>query len=262
MNIKRYLRVWLLTTSSASQIAFVSRFGAFLFIVAKVLRFAFFLVFLLILQSKTKSIGGYSLWQIIFFFATFNLVDNLAQFFLREVYRFRSYVISGNFDYYLTKPISPLFRSLFGGSDILDIPMLILSVVFIAFSAFKIGDISIIGVISYTVLILNGFLIALAFHIITLAVGVLTTEVDNTIMLYRDLTQMGRIPTDIYRKPLNWILTFVIPVAVMITIPAKAMMGLLTWPWIIMSFLIGFAFLALSLKFWQYALKNYTSIST
>lgn len=262
MNIKRYLKVWRLTTSSASQIAFVSRFGAFLFMIAKVLRFAFFLFFLLILQSKTKSIAGYSLWQIIFFFATFNLVDNLAQFLLREVYRFRSYVVSGNFDYYLTKPISPLFRSLFGGSDILDIPMLILSLAFIVFSAFKIGDITLAGIVAYILLVFNGFLVALAFHIITLAVGVLTTEVDNTIMLYRDLTQMGRIPIDIYRRPLNWILTFVIPIAVMITIPAKALLGLLTWPWVIISFVIGLTFLSLSLKFWRYALRNYTSIST
>jgi len=143
MKIKKYLKVWFLLTINVSQIAFLSRFGAILFIFGKILRFSFFLIFLILLQAKTQSIAGYSLWQIIFFFATFNLVDTIPQFFWREVYRFRSYVISGNFDYFLTKPFSPLFRSLFGGSDILDIPMLFLSIILIVISATKIGDISV-----------------------------------------------------------------------------------------------------------------------
>ena len=262
MKIKKYLKVWFLLTINVSQIAFLSRFGAILFIFGKILRFSFFFIFLILLQAKTQSIAGYSLWQIIFFFATFNLVDTIPQFFWREVYRFRSYVISGNFDYFLTKPFSPLFRSLFGGSDILDIPMLFLSIILIVISATKIGDISVMGVLFYSILIFNAYLIALALHIITISVGVLTTEVDNTIMLYRDLTQMGRIPVDIYRRPLSWILTFMIPVAIMMTFPAKVLMGLLSWQWIIFAFLISGVLLLLSLKFWQFALKNYSSVSS
>lgn len=260
--IEKYFKIWLLMTSRVSQIAFVSRFGAGLFIIGKILRFSFFLIFLILLQTRTRGIEGYTLWQIIFFYATFNLIDTLPQLLFREAYRFRSYVVSGEFDFFLTKPISPLFRSLLGGSDILDLSMLLISAAFIIFAATNIGGITLFGVLAYLVLIINAFIIAMSFHIIVIAVGVLTTEVDNTIMLYRDLTQMGRVPVDIYREPLNWIITFVIPVGIMMTFPAKALMGLLSLQIILVSFLISAIFLATSLAFWKFSLKNYSSIST
>lgn len=260
--MKKYFKIWLMMTLRVSQIAFISRFGAATFIIGKFLRFAFFLLFLVILQTRTQGIEGYTLWQIIFFFATFNLIDTLPQLLFREVYRFRSYVVSGEFDHFLTKPLSPLFRSLLGGSDILDISMLLVSLAFIVFSATRLEGITLLSSISYLLLIINAFIIAMALHILVICLGVLTTEVDNTIMLYRDLTQMGRIPVDVYREPLSWIITFVIPVGIMITFPAKAIMGLLSWQFILISILISAVFLATSLMLWKFSLKNYSSIST
>ncbi|MDP2649603.1 MAG: ABC-2 family transporter protein [bacterium] len=260
--MKRYLKIWWLLTVRTSQVAFYSRFGAFIFIFGKILRFAFFLLFLILLESKTKVIGGFTLPQIIFFFATFNLIDTLGQFFLREVYRFRSYVISGYFDYILTKPISSLFRSLLGGSDVLDLFLLFISLLFIIFTFGKIAPASIFNIILYISFIFNGLLIALSFHTFVLSIGILTTEVDNTIMLYRDLTQMGRIPIDLYKEPVRGFLTFIIPVGVMMTFPAKAIMGFLSFTLISASFLIGISLFFLSIYFWRYSLRYYSSASS
>lgn len=249
-------------TTRAAQISFSSRFGALLFILGKLLRFIFFFLFLLLLASKTNTIAGYTIWQVAFFFLSFNLVDTLVQFFLREVYRFRYYVTSGNFDYILTKPISPLFRSLFGGNDILDIPEIFIVITFIIITVGKIGDINLFNILIYLFLIFNAFIIALSFHIFVLSIGVLTTEVDNTIMLYRDLTQMGRVPIDIYREPIRSILTFAIPVGVMMTFPSKALMGLLSWQFILISFLVSAVFLFGSIAFWRHSLNHYSSASS
>ena len=258
----RYLKLWWLMTKMVSQVALVSRFGAIIFMFGKILRFLFFLLFLLILISRTDAIAGYSAWQIIFFFLTFNIVDTLAQFFLREVYRFRSYVISGDFDYFLTKPMPPLFRLLFGGSDILDLPILFILVIFLGVALTKIGGINIFGVILYTGLLINAFLIALAFHILVLSIGILTTEVDNTLWLYRDVTSMGRVPIDIYREPLKWIITFIFPVGIMMSFPAKAVFGLLSLELILISVLVSATLFYLSVKLWNTSLKKYSSVSS
>lgn len=262
INAKKYIKIWFAMTMMTTQIAFTSRVGAVIFIIGKLLRFFLFLVFLLLLGSKTQVIAGYTLWQMIFFFFTFNLIDTSAQFFFREVYRFRSYVLKGFLDYILVKPFSALFRSLFGGSDILDIPLLFISVISLLVSSQHIGHITLLGAFLYIVLICNAFFIALSFHIFVLSIGILTTEVDNTLFLYRDLTQMGRVPIDIYQEPLRGFLTFIIPIGVMITFPAKALMNLLALPAIILSVAIGGIIFLLTLRFWQYALKNYASASS
>ncbi len=261
-EFRKYIRVWWLLTTKASQIALTSRFGAILFVFGKLIRFVFFLLFLIIIATRTGAIVGYSLWEVILFFATFNIIDVFAQFFLREVYRFRWYIVTGDFDFFLTRPLSPLFRSLFGGGDPLDIPIIFLSVGLVAVSIINIGSVSLASTILYFSLILNGLIIALAFHIFVLAIGVLTTEVDNTIWLYRDLTQMGRFPIDIYQQPLRALLTFAIPVGIMVTYPGKAILGLLSPFAVLISFIVGAVFLWLSIVFWRYSLKNYSSASS
>lgn len=261
-NFTKYFKVWLILTNTAAQVALISRFSAFIFILAKFLRFSFFILFIFIVISKTKTIAGYNFWQVVFFYATFNLLDTMTQFFLREVYRFRAYVLRGFFDYILIKPISPLFRSLFGGSDILDLPMLIASFILIVFAVINTGSYSLEKILLYAFLMANGFLIALGFHILVLALGVITTEVDNSIMLYRDLTTVGRLPVDVYKEPFREFITFVIPIGIMMTFPPKALFGLLSVSAIIVSFVFGVLFLTISFKVWRFSLKYYSSLSS
>ena len=261
-GLVKYIKLWFMMTGMVSQNAFVSRFGAALFVLGKLIRFTFFLFFLLVITSRTQAIQGYTPWQVILFYITFNLIDSVAQFFLREVYRFRKCVGSGDFDYFLTKPIPVLLRLLFGGSDVLDIPIIALSVGFIFVALSNIGPITTPDILVYFLLLINGFVIAMSFHILVLAIGILTTEVDNTLWLFRDLTQMGRFPIDIYQNPLRSVITFIIPVGVMVTFPAKAAMGLLSAQSVIFAFIIGIFFLFISYKFWNFSLKRYTSASS
>ncbi|MGH7245639.1 MAG: ABC-2 family transporter protein [Candidatus Levyibacteriota bacterium] len=261
-KIIKYIKLWWIMTTHVSEIALSSRFGAAIFILGKLLRFAFFGIFLLLLIVKTKNIAGYNIWEIILFFMTFNLIDTGAQFLWREVYRFRDYILSGNFDYFLTKPMSPLFRSLFGGSDILDVVLLFLSVAFIGIAMQHISGITFFAVFLYILFVLNAFVIALSFHILILSMGILTTEIDSALWIYRDLTQMGRIPVDVYKQPFQTVLTFVIPIAIMMTFPGKVVIGALSISVIFISFLFGAGLFYSAIKFWEYALRFYVSASS
>ncbi len=249
-------------TLATSQISFQSRFGAVLFLIGKILRFSFFLFFLVVLVTKTKAIAGYTLWEIVFFYATFNLLDALPQFFFRNVYRFRQQVLNGYFDNLLIKPLPSLFHPLFGGSDVLDLFILIASIFFIVFAGIRIGNITFFNTMAYLILLTNGFLIATGFHIFVLGSGILTTAVDNTVMLYRDLTQMGRLPIEVYQEPLRGIITFVVPVGIMMSFPPKVFLGSLSWQGIGIALLVGAGALMFSIRFWKYALKHYTSASS
>jgi len=181
--------------------------------------------------------------------------------FFRNVYRFRQQILNGYFDNLLLKPLPSLFHPLFGGSDVLDLLIVILSVVFIYYAGLHINNVTPLHVLTYILLVLNGFLISLGFHICVLGTGILSTAVDNTVMLYRDLTQMGRLPIEIYQEPLRGFITFVIPVGIMMTYPGQALMGLLSIQGIVLAFIFGFGLLFVSIQFWNFALRNYTSAS-
>ncbi len=260
--LRRYFKVWWMLAVAWTQIAFSSRFGLIAFSLGKILRFVFFFLFLVILMTKTKNIAGYTFWQVILFYATFNLLDTAAQFLWREVYRFRRYVNSGSFDYFLVKPISPLFRALFGGTDIMDFFVFLISIGFVVYSIMQIGSFSIYSIFIYILLVFNGLIIAMAFHILILVVGILSTEVENVIWLYRDLSTMARVPIDVYKEPVRSLLIFAIPLGVMMAFPVKAFLSLLSWQFIAYAFIVSFVMIFVSLWLWKYALREYSSASS
>ena len=256
-----YGKIWIIMSKNSFLVMLSQRKLIFLFLLGKLLRFFFFASFLYFLLKSVNTLAGYSLNQTIFFFLTFNIIDIIAQFIFREVYRFRPLVVSGDLDLILAKPISALFRVLMGGSDLIDL-LTIPPIIFAAWYVGKLLDPSPIQLLFYILLVINGLLIAAAFHIAVLAFGIITLEVDHTIMIYRDITNLGRFPIDIYKEPLKGILTYLIPVGIMITLPVKAFIGLVTIKGVLLSFLLGFLVLTISLKFWNYALKSYTSASS
>lgn len=256
-----YLKIWWFMSRN-SFIAMLSQKLLFIiFLFGKIFRFGFFLAFIYFLVKGSDGLAGYGINQTIFFFLTFNIIDILGQFLYREVYRFRPLLVSGDFDLVLQKPFSPLFRVLMGGADIIDlvtIPPLIFAVFWIG----RLLNPQPLQVVLYIFLMINGLFISTAFHIAVLAMGIITLEIDHTIMIFRDIVNLGKFPIDIYRQPLRSILTYLIPVGIMITLPAKALMGLVSTSGVLVSFGLGILATFLSIKFWNYALRFYTSASS
>ncbi len=258
---KKYLRVYF-KMSKNSFVVWLNRGGAlFFFLTGKVVRYTFYFAFLFFLVKNTNGFAGFSGNQILFFTSTYLLIDTVAQFLFRSVYNFRPLVVSGDLDLVLLKPINTLFRSLLGGTDLIDL-ITIPPIVFIVCYIGSLLNPSALNIFYYVLLVLNGLIVSASFHIAVLALGIITFEIDHTVMIYRDLVSMGRLPVDIYKEPLKSILTFLVPVGVMVTIPAKAIMGLVSPVGIASSLIFGIALLILSIKFWHFALKKYTSASS
>lgn len=260
-KLKKYIKIWWKMSANSFSIVLGQRIALLAFLIGKIFRFIIFFGFLFFLLKGAGGLAGYSSDQIIFFFLTFNFIDVLIQFLYREVYRFRPMIIKGDFDLVLVKPISALFRSLMGGADIIDLitipPLVILLFVY----GIRL-DPTFLGILGYFALLMNGFLIATAFSISILALAIITLEIDHAIMIYRDITNLGKLPIDIYKEPLKSFLTYLFPVGIMMTIPAKTMMGLTSFGGVVISFLIGTISIVLAFRFWKFALKKYTSASS
>ena len=264
IHLKAYIKVWLKLTAQQfqSQVA-NARGAAAIFLFGKIFRFASALLLVYVVVGKAKLIGGYTLNQAVFLLALFNLIQTISQLFLRGVYLFRQKVVDGTFDFYLLNPLSELFYSLFSYTDPLDI-IISFPYIFFTFWAWVNAGyvITLPAILLLLLVIIIGMLMVTAWHIVIIAVGVKYLEVDNTIMLYRDLERMGAFPTAIYGKLGENILTYVFPFALMATIPARLIFGMSN-----PLYLLGFAALAiiqlrLSLYLWRRCLLSYSSASS
>lgn len=255
-------KIWLIYTKNAFQQILSNRPMIIIFMAGKILRIVMFLVFLSFLFKGAGGIAGYSREQIIFFYLSFNLIDTASQMLFREVYRFRALVIDGNLDFVLLKPLNPLIRVLLGGGDMMDLLVLIVLTAATVWFGASFITLNFGQWLFYVLMLANGLLIAAALHILVLGIGIVTTAVDHLIMIYRDFTSMFRIPVDLYVEPIRALLTFAIPLGIMMTFPAKALMGILSAEFAVLSVVIAAFLFALSLFFWNWSLKKYQSASS
>jgi ABC-2 type transport system permease protein len=263
MNLKRlgiYWQIWKTIAKYTFAETFLNRWMNILFFAGKFIRFGMLLAFLLVIQSNINGFAGYTSNQIVVFFLTYQVIDTITQVLYRGVYIFSSQVKSGELDFYLMKPVNTLFRILTGKPDIIDAiffaPQMILSIWLIIHLT---SSITVASFLAYLLLILNGFLIATAFHIFVICLGILTTEVDNAIMLYRDTNNLARFPIDLYREPMRTALFFLVPVGLINTIPAQVLLNLTPSYSVLITLLIGGGFFLLSLLAWKESVKRYTS---
>lgn len=261
---KAYLKVWFRLTGQQFQIQVANARGAAaILILGKVLRLVIAFSFVYIIVGRAKAIGGYNLSQAVFILALYNLVATISQLFFRGVYIFKQKIQDGTFDFYLLNPLSELFYSLLSYTDPLDL-LLVIPFGFVVFWAW-VGTGYAVTIASLLYLF-SAILIALAMiaaiHIIVLSLGIRYMEVDNTIMLYRDLERLATFPINIYGKVGELILTYIIPLAIMATVPANLIFNLLNPSYLLLFTVIAVIELKLALLYWHQSLKTYSSASS
>lgn len=259
MRLKKYLLIWMRTSALSLEATLIHKGASLMYLAGKFIRFFIFLWFLFRLGDQIEKVAGFSIGQLLTFFLVFNIFDMVGQIFFRGIYWFRQDVISGKFDLTLLKPMSTLFQIMTHNTDVLDVPLflLVVGIVIKQGLAWPLSFWLLFGVVA----VASIFLIT-AVHILVAALGILTTEVDHTIMIYRDFSTMARVPIDIYLRPIQVLLTVIVPVGLIMTFPAKALLGLLSFQNVLFCLLFTVVFVSVSLLFWRYAVRQYSSASS
>src|SRR3989344_850345 len=149
-----HIKVWLrLAKINFSKIYTTSRVESFLLVFGKLFRFGFFLIFIVSLLSGVKTLAGFSMYQIILFFLTYNFIDLTVQFFLRGIYNVRGYIRAGAIDLILTQPINVFFRVASDWIDFLDLLTLIPVMVILGFVMVNVPNLSLLSLVAYIALI-------------------------------------------------------------------------------------------------------------
>lgn len=262
MELRKFFRVWMRMAAMSFSAQLSYGVGSLGFLLGKLIRLFFFFAYIVAIFTHTTSLAGYTLAQTVLFFLTYNLVDITAQVFFRGIYGARRAVQDGDLDYYLIQPCPPLVRLAASTVDFLDLATLLPVLALLGLTWTRLPGITPLELAAYGLLTVNGVLIALAIHIVVAALAVRTQELENTIWIYRELMFLGRFPVDIYGGALRIVLTFVLPIGVMTSFPAMALLGLLTPVQVFYALAVALAAMGFALWFWQDALARYTSVSS
>lgn len=258
-----YFEIWKHWGFDALQEAFVNRGSNALFLLGKTMRLAMTLGLLLLIKRNIKTFAGYTGDEMVVFFLVYQFIDNVAQSLYRGVYTFGRKVREGEFDFDLMKPISPLFRALMGEPDINDVIFLIPSTAISIYILTTLNlNITIASTIGFVLLLFVSIAIATAFHIIVLSVAIFTTDIDGMVWMYRDLTRLGQFPVSAYLELMRFALFFIVPIGMMITIPAQYLINVDLSYNLLIDIAVGAVFFGFSLWLWNKSLRSYTSASS
>lgn len=113
-------------------------------------------------------------------------------------------------------------------------------------------------------LVLLGAALAVLYAIAILVVSVafVAVRVDNLLFLFTSLFDLARWPTTIFRGILAVVFTFVLPLALMTTYPALALLGKLEARTVLGALAGAAAFSAAARFAWRRSLARYTSASS
>jgi ABC-2 type transport system permease protein len=111
------------------------------------------------------------------------------------------------------------------------------------------------------VALLLGSLLIYCFWLIITSTAFWIVRVDEIVNLFQGVYAAGRWPVGIYPRWLQVGLTFIIPVAFAVTIPAEALTSRLTPLTMLGTVALTIFFILLSRFIWRLGLKNYSGAS-
>jgi ABC-2 type transport system permease protein len=121
---------------------------------------------------------------------------------------------------------------------------------------------TVVGVLAGLALLLCGAIIAWAFRVLfTVSLAFWAPGLDLTVA-FSGLWQMGRYPVSIYSRPVRLILTYVVPVAFVSTVPVRVLTHGPDAPLMLESLLVVCGSVVLVVITWRAGLRRYTGATT
>lgn len=261
--VGRYLKIWWRLVANSYNTQVSTALGSAGYLLGKFIRFGFFLAYLLAIFDHLPTLRGYTMPEVVLFFMTFNLIDVGAQFLFRGLYGVKYLIEEGDFDKILTQPAHALFRISSMSVDFLDLLTLIPIAIVTGWTLNRLPDpVTVERVLMYVFLLANAMVIAYAFHVFIASLSVRTHEMESAIWVYRDVMTLGRFPVSIYSEVMRGLFVTAVPIAVMVSFPAQALLGLLRWQGLLYAAALAGAFHLAAQAYWRRSLRDYTSISS
>ncbi len=260
----RYLRVWLLYVKTVLVREMEYRGNFFAWMVINLFWLAFQLTFFWVIYRHTDRIGGWDANELQVLLGTYYWLEFFVWTFgYPNLGRMSTYVSRGELDFFLLKPLNSQFqvslRRLSPHNTASLIPATVLLVNGLRSAQVQIGPVQ---VAMFLVLFAAGVLIFYSLWFMSVTLIFWMTRGSNLQELFLVTLQVERVPTEIFSPAAQFLMNFVVPVAMVTVFPTRALLGNLGLE--LAAYMVGAAaaLLWLSSRFWRFALRRYASASS
>jgi ABC-2 type transport system permease protein len=267
----RYLRLYLALARFGLAREFAFRMNFLVKVSVEIIWLGILLAFYGIVFSKTSVVADWSEPEYLFFlgcyFALASLIESL---FLVNCNQFSELIRTGDLDFYLLKPIDEQFLVTFREIDWGSVPSFFMGLFVMGLALHQLHwAVSGLQVANFLLLSLCGLIIAYSFLLVLTSAAVWLTRNQSLYELWWLVTSLMRYPREIFTRswwaaPIGTFFTYLVPILLIINVPARIMVKALDLPPILIWFtlFVAIASLVASRRFFRYALRRYRSASS
>lgn len=216
-----------------------------------------------VLFYHTPKIGDWNLAQMRVFLGIVFIADGLYMILFSEnMDQFSDKVRKGDLDLLLAKPVNSQFMLSLQKSSTAAIGNLAIGISWFIYSLLQLPDFEWLRLLWLILLIPCGLVALYSVRFTIAASAVIFARSENLQFIWYQIYRLGMRPDSIYVPWLKWLLLTALPVGVVASVPARALLeppqwGLFAWVVVLAGLLIY-----LSNRFWKFALRSYSSASS
>jgi ABC-2 type transport system permease protein len=264
----RYFRLFaaLGRFSLATEMAYRANF--IVRIIVEVLWLGILLAFYRLIFDKTQSIASWSQDQYLFFIGChYTLGGVIDTFFLENCTELSDLVRSGDLDHFLLRPIDEQFLVTCRRIDWATVPNIFLGMALMGLALWRLQwPFDPIRLVLFLLLSVSAVALAYSFLLMLCSTSLWFVRNQSLMELWWLFTTLMRHPREIfkgkYATPFGRFFTFVVPVLLVVSVPAGTMVKVLEPGFVALTLAAGVVLLVVSRWFFRYALRSYRSASS
>ncbi len=216
-----------------------------------------------IVFGQTDTLGGWRPPEMLALLGVYFIISGLAgALIVPSLSLFMADVRDGKLDYTLIKPVDAQLLVGIRRIEIWKLADLAVGLILLGIALVLLGEaIGVEQALGFGLTLLCGAVIVYSFYtmLATLAFWFIKTE--NLLVIFGSFYQTGRWPIGIYPQFLRLVLTFLVPIAFAVTVPAQALTGRVEMEMLVGSVVVAGLLFGAARWFWRYGVRHYSGAS-
>ena len=219
---------------------------------------------LAVIFSYTQTLGGWTPDEVLALVGVFFMVGGAIRMVIQpSMQKLVESVRDGSLDFTLAKPEDAQLLSSVQSVDIWKLTDVGLGIAVLGVALARMGaQVSGGEAIAFLAALLAGAITVYSFWVILAATAFWFVRVENILMVFQSMYEAGRWPVSIYPGWLRFGLTFIVPIAFAVTVPAEALTGRLSWWSLGLAGLVAAVLFAGARLLWKAGLHRYAGASS
>ena len=259
----RYLRLIIIFIGNTVSAQLEYRANFLLSLLASLLEIGANLFALSLFFSGGASFGGWTYAEATVVLGVFMTVEGfITSFLYPNLNRISEHIRTGTLDFLLLKPIDSQFVISTRNINFFRLADILLGLIVVYLSIRQLPSVAPTQLLLAILLLLSGMAMVYSLWFFLATMSFWFVKVENITELFNTFFSAGRLPITAFPSWVRRILTYVVPIAFITTVPAQALTGRLNLSSVLVSLVLAAILLVGSRMFWSFALRNYTSASS